>query len=283
MSIENAECVEAKETFAGRLTQEILESRLGGHALATVKELDLTGCKLRDFDRMFDRDFCPNLRELNLSHNCFTTLKGFGYLPQLRILKIKQNRLESLFCKLNDDGYPRGLFGLHGLEVLDVSHNSLHDLYGLQLAPMKDLKILHASNNEITKCDFLEKLKQLRELDLSKNRIRQIDPHQFHNQLMISCLKLEDNGLRSLANIEPLERLQAFHGGGNRLAEFWEVDRLAELVYLMEISLMNNPMTRKPQYRLNIIKKLPNLIVLDGREILIDERNRIETSQMYEQ
>jgi len=139
---------------------------------------------------MFDRDFCPNLRELNLSHNFFASLRGFGYLPNLRILKIKQNRLESLFCKLNDDGYPRGLFGLHGL--------------------------------------------------------RQIDPNSFHNQLIISCLKLEDNGLRSLANIERLERLQAFHGGGNRLAEFWEVDRLAELVYLMEISLMNNPMTRKP-------------------------------------
>jgi Leucine-rich repeat (LRR) protein len=68
---------------------------------------------------------------LNLSHNFFASLRGFGYLPNLRILKIKQNRLESLFCKLNDDGYPRGLFGLHGLEVLDVSYNSLHDLYGI--------------------------------------------------------------------------------------------------------------------------------------------------------
>ena len=100
---------------------------------------------------------------------------------------------------------------------------------------------------------------------------------------MISCLKLEENGLRSLANIERLERLQAFHGGANRLAEFREVDALAELVYLMEISLNNNPMTKKPQYWLNIIKKLPNLIVLDAKEITIDERNRIETSQMYDQ
>ena len=62
------------------------------------------------------------------------------------------------------------------------------------------------------------------------------------------------------------------------MAEFREVDALAELVYLMEISLNNNPMTKKPQYRLNIIKKLPNLIVLDAKEITIDERNRIETS-----
>ena len=147
---------------------------------------------------------------------------------------------------------------------------------------MKDLKILHASNNEITKADFLEKLKQLRELDLSKNRIKQIEPHQFHNQLMISCLKLEDNSLRSLANIERLERLHAFHGGGNRLSEFWEVERFSELNYLMELSLMNNPMTRKPQYRMNIIKKLPNLIVLDGKEILMDERSRVESGQMYD-
>ena len=45
---------------------------------------------------------------------------------------------------------------------------------------------------------------------------------------------------------------------------------------------MNNLMTRKPQNCLKIIKKLPNLIVLDGKEITIDERNRIETSYMYD-
>jgi len=207
LSIENSECVEAKETFAGRLTNEILESRLGGYTMGTVKDLDLTGCKLRDFDKMFDRELFPNLRELNISHNFFASMRGFGFLPQLRILKIKQNRLESLFCQVNEDGYPRGLSGLHVLEVLDVSYYILHNLYGLQLASMKELKILHASNNEITKVDNLEKLKQLRELDLSKNRIRQIEPNSFHNGLIISCLKVEENGLRSLANIERLDRL----------------------------------------------------------------------------
>ena len=45
-------------------------------------------------------------------------------------------------------------------------------LYGLQYSPLKELKILHAANNEIVKIEHLEKLRQLRELDLSKNRIR---------------------------------------------------------------------------------------------------------------
>jgi Leucine-rich repeat (LRR) protein len=199
VSIEQAEHMDAKETFAGRLTEEILESRLGpGRKLSEVKELDLSSCRLRDFDNMFDESLYPNLRDLNLSHNSLVTLRGFGYLPKLRILKIKANRLETLFCKPNDDGYPKGLFGLPGLEVLDVSYNNLHDLYGLQYSPLKDLKILNASNNDIVKVDFLEKLKALRELDLSKNRIRQLDATSFSNFHVITCLRLEDNGLRNL-------------------------------------------------------------------------------------
>ena len=56
--------------------------------------------------------------------------------------------------------------------MLDVSYNNLHDLYGLQYSHLKDLKILNAFSNDIVKVDFLDKLRSLRELDLSKNRIR---------------------------------------------------------------------------------------------------------------
>ena len=199
-------------------------------------------------------------------------------MPKLRILKIKSNRLETLFCKPNEDGYPRGLLGLPGLEVLDVSYNNLHDLYGLQFAQLKDLKILNASNNDIVKVDFLEKLRSLREIDFSKNRLRQIDTNSFHPYSIVTCLRIEDNGLRNLANIERLERLQSLFASGNRLGEFWEVDKLADLPHLMEISLMNNPMARKPMYRVAIIKRLPALIILDGKEITPEERSRIEVA-----
>lgn len=89
LSVENSECIEAKETFAGRLTTEILDQRLGGHTFQNIKELELDGCKLRDFDKMFDIEYCPNLRELSLNNNSFASLRGFGYLPNLRILNIK--------------------------------------------------------------------------------------------------------------------------------------------------------------------------------------------------
>jgi Leucine-rich repeat (LRR) protein len=57
---------------------------------------------------------------------------------------------------------------------------------------------LNASNNDKVKVDFLEKLKVLRELNLSKNRIRQLDATSFSNFHVITCLCLEDNGLRNL-------------------------------------------------------------------------------------
>jgi len=98
----------------------------------------------------------------------------------------------------------------------------------------------------------------------------------FSNFHVITCLRLEDNGLRNLQNIEKLERLQSLFMSGNRVPEFWEVDRLSELPHLMEIALMNNPVSRKPNYRNAIIKRLPALIVLDGKEITNEERQRIE-------
>lgn len=95
-----------------------MENRLGGKKLNDIKELDLSSCRLRDFDNMFDESLYPQLRDLTLSHNSLVTLRGFGYLPKLKSLTIKSNRLETLFCKPNEDGYPKGLSGLPVLLII---------------------------------------------------------------------------------------------------------------------------------------------------------------------
>ena len=68
------------------------------------------------------------------------------------------------------------------------------------------------ADNEIYKVKYVDKLKQLRKLALWKIRIRQIDSYSFHSHLIISCLKLDDNLLMSLANIDKLQNLIVLDG-----------------------------------------------------------------------
>jgi len=136
--------------------------------------------------------------------------------------------------------------------------------------------MLVASDNEIMKIEHLEKLKQLRELDLSKNRLKQIEPASFYDYHQIMCLRLDDNGLKSLAGIEHLLKLQTLFCAGNRIQELFEIEKLADMPSLLELSLMQNPVSRKPNYRTVVVKRLLQLLVLDGKEITQEERRRVE-------
>lgn len=54
ISIDPQEHQEAKETFSGRLTDEMLNLRLQGRKMSDVRDLDLSNCKLKDFEDTFD-------------------------------------------------------------------------------------------------------------------------------------------------------------------------------------------------------------------------------------
>ena len=170
-----------------------------------------------------------------------------------------------------------GLLGLHSLEVLDVSFNNLHDFYGLQFAPLKELKILNASQNEITKLDFMETLVGLRELDVTKNRIRQFDPQTFTYNRMLSCIKIEENLLKSIAGMEKLERIRSLFLGSNRLTDFWQLDKMQDMDLLQELTLNLNPLAKKPLFRSTVVKRFTTLRILDGIEISSAEREKNET------
>lgn len=114
ISIESNEISQAKETFTGRLTEELLDSRLNGISTNEIKLLDLSNSKLRDFEDMFNSQNFPHLRELNLSNNLFSTLKCIGYMPHLRLLNLSANKIESLVIPgVNILDCKKGLNGLH--------------------------------------------------------------------------------------------------------------------------------------------------------------------------
>lgn len=103
----------ARELFTGRLTEEILESRLSGQLEKDIKVLDLSSCKLKDFDDMFTGSRFPSLRDLNLSGNLFTSLRCITNLPNLKILNLNNNRIDSLMLQnVNIVGSNKGLNAL---------------------------------------------------------------------------------------------------------------------------------------------------------------------------
>ena len=116
ISIESGEQQLAKDTFTGRLTEETLHSRLIGIPANEIKILDLSNCKLRDFEDMFNCTQFPHLRDLNLSLNLFISLRPIGYLPHLRILNLSGNKIESLL--IQNVNILESKIGLNGLHVL---------------------------------------------------------------------------------------------------------------------------------------------------------------------
>lgn len=97
-----------------------------------------------------------------------------GHLPLLKILILSQNKIDTLLYP-TDINQKKGLNGCQGLEILDLSNNILKELNGLQFCVLKEVKILKLYNNELTKIEFLENFKQIKELDLNHNRIRQFE------------------------------------------------------------------------------------------------------------
>jgi hypothetical protein len=54
----------------------------------------------------------------------------------------------------------------------------------------------------------------------------------------LTLLKLEDNAIKSLALFENLGKLQSLLMAGNRIGEFFELERVADLPDLVELSLV---------------------------------------------
>lgn len=59
----------------------------------------------------------------------------------------------------------------------------------------------------------------------------------------------------------------------NNLTELGDIDPLADCTKLEYLTLMGNPLTHKPNYRLYVIYKLKSVRVLDYRRIRLSVRN----------
>ncbi|KAG2444570.1 hypothetical protein HXX76_001315 [Chlamydomonas incerta] len=295
VAVAAAEQAAAKNRYAGRLTADFLEERLGHRLFDRIRDLDCSGLKIRDVGSVFLGEDMEGLQELNLDNNMMTEVSALALLRQLVVLRLNGNRLGEEACfhparllernaelvrAMGARGIPQ-LELFPSLQVLQLGANCISSIASLQLgAALAGLRSLFLQANDITRVDGLEGLLALQELVLDRNRVRYLDPEQLLGVPRLRELRLEENGLRSLSGLHPLARsLQALHVGSNRISEPADLDRLTVLTGLLEVTLAGNPIARKNTYRAMVIAKCPRLQVLDQQVVTPDERDYSE--QLY--
>ncbi|KAF5287806.1 hypothetical protein FQR65_LT12174 [Abscondita terminalis] len=114
-------------------------------------------------------------------------------------------------------------------------------------------------------------------IDFSENDIRKLDGFPFLKR--IKCLLMNNNRIVRIGQHleEHIPNLESLVLTGNHVEELADLDPLATLEKLSSLSLLHNPVTAKPHYRLYLIYKLPQLRLLDFRKIKLKEREEAKT------
>ncbi|KAG0501609.1 hypothetical protein HPP92_001681 [Vanilla planifolia] len=138
------------------------------------------------------------------------------------------------------------------------------DLRGNKIAVIENLgatedqfDTIDLSDNEIVKLENFPYLNRLGTLLINNNRITRINPEIG----------------------EFLPKLHTLILTNNRLVNLVEIDPLASLPKLQTLSLLDNNITKKPNYRLYVIFRLKKLRLLDFRKI--KQKERIEAESLF--
>lgn len=205
-----------------------------------------------------------NLSFIDLSDNILIKIspKAFSNLPQLKILRLRGNRLKLLAITQLDS--------LPTIEELDVSDNDLIGPIGAQTFPkminLKDLQLSHNSLSSIkmgalkgvsnltslslhhNQIDVLEdnafnSLTSLINLDLAHNRIVAISGASLAHLINLVDLDLRHNFLRALTAdlIVPLRKLQNLRLDDNDIS-IVSSDALRHPTLLKRLTLLDNPL-----------------------------------------
>lgn len=104
-------------------------------------------------------------------------------------------------------------------------------------------------------------------IDLSDNEIKKLD--NFPQMKRLNALLINNNYVSRIAvNIgEHLPSLSSLILTNNKVSLLSEIDHLTSLRKIENISLIDNPVSMKANYRLYVIQRLPSLKILDFRKV----------------
>ncbi|XP_053827262.1 leucine-rich repeat-containing protein 23 [Vidua macroura] len=183
----------------------------------------------------------PYLQVISFDRNHITDFEGITH-PLLANLSLKENKIETVLGLSHDH--------LFSLQVLELRGNKIKTTAGLGVSKLKKL---YLAKNTICSLEGLEEFEQLETLHLRDNKLEALDG--FSNSMKcLQYLNLRSNGIKS----------------------FQEVEKLQVLPMLQALVLMDNPCAEEPNYRLEVLSRLPQLQRLDKESIEEEEREEAE-------
>ncbi|TKS70953.1 Leucine-rich repeats and immunoglobulin-like domains protein 1 [Collichthys lucidus] len=218
----------------------------------------LTAINAEAFDNL------PNLRELRLDHNELTSIPDLGQVASKIVsLYLHHNKIRSI------DG--RRTRELVSVETLDLSNNDITELRGHCFPAGLQIKDLYLSNNKISTLELgaldhlgstlqvlrlsrnrisqipvkAFQLPRLTQLELNRNRIRQVEGLTFQGLSSLEVLKLQRNSISKLTDgaFWDLAKMKVLHLDYNSLTEV-NSGSLYGLTALQHLFLSNNSIAR---------------------------------------
>uniref|UniRef100_A0A673TTI6 Leucine rich repeat containing 9 n=1 Tax=Suricata suricatta TaxID=37032 RepID=A0A673TTI6_SURSU len=306
IAIEPPETECAKDLFGGRLTSDMIAERQGHSNFTQMQELNWTSSSISTVD-LIPVDQFRNVCNVNLQNNNLTSFSGLIYLPNVKVLCLNYNHIESIMPRIKPQAHltnrqllyqkvPSSGYGqqgtskinrdttnsenlppiMHSLEVLHLGYNGIGNLIQLQLNRLRNLKFLFLQGNEISQIEGLDNLVVLQELVVDHNRIRAFNDSAFAKPSSLLALHLEENRLRELSKLQSLVKLEKLFLGYNKIQDMAELEKLDGISSLRELTVYGNPICRKTLHRHVLIFRLPNLQMLDGVPVNSDDRAKAE-------
>lgn len=226
---------------------------------------------------MFDLSIFEVCDELIIKHCSSSQIVGLNRLKgTLKVLEINGvvSSMATLFGPKSaniDTDVPWA--ALTRLNIINADIKQIDDSINL----LPNLENLNLSGNELSDEINLDRLLRLTILDLSNNKIESIDNLYVGN---ISILNLSQNRIKHLSKLSRLLGLVSLNLNSNNIRDIDEVCALNKLPMLQSVDLTDNPITSEPDYRSQILGRIPNRINDVVLDCVIPDSNEISMGKV---
>uniref|UniRef100_A0A665X5C4 Toll-like receptor 13 n=1 Tax=Echeneis naucrates TaxID=173247 RepID=A0A665X5C4_ECHNA len=231
--------------------------------LGRVSTVDMTGVQmaLDDIKLLLQtvNSSLTTLRMNAIKHNCAALINISCSIPTLSSLQFRKYKIKHVGSDL---------FKLCvNLTQLDLAYNQIENISDNTFRSLQRLRILSLSHNRLSSVPAATRnLSALAELDLSSNRISQLECDDFANQTKLRQLNLYLNSITALKEcvFKDLVQLQVLKLQSNRLSKLNGAFK-DYLTNLRRLQLNNNTLTTIESGEFTGLQSLQNLTLHDNQ------------------